>query len=152
MNAETHIVPALGHLALQRLTPRISPPSTAPCSTTAAGAAAAWPPRRSATSMGSCTLPSGTPCWGHVARNVAALGRPAQGHGTRDARLEPGAAPHFLDHARQDRLYAAWLLFATTGMRRGEVAGSAGPTWTWRPAASHRGGLRVVVNYEVHIS
>jgi hypothetical protein len=29
----------------------------------------------------------------------------------------------FLDHARGDRLYAAWLLFATTGMRRGEVAG-----------------------------
>jgi integrase len=29
----------------------------------------------------------------------------------------------FLNHARQDRLYAAWLLFATTGMRRGEVAG-----------------------------
>jgi integrase len=29
----------------------------------------------------------------------------------------------FLDHVRGDRLYAAWLLLATTGMRRGEVAG-----------------------------
>jgi integrase len=29
----------------------------------------------------------------------------------------------FLHHVESDRLYAAWLLFATTGMRRGEVAG-----------------------------
>jgi integrase len=58
----------------------------------------------------------------------------------------------FLDHARQDRLYAAWLLFATTGMRRGEVAGlrwsdvdlEAGRVSPRRP--------RVVVNYEVHVS
>lgn len=31
----------------------------------------------------------------------------------------------FLEHVRHDRFYAAWLLFATTGMRRGEVAGLA---------------------------
>jgi integrase len=29
----------------------------------------------------------------------------------------------FLHHVESDRLYAAWLLFAPTGMRRGEVAG-----------------------------
>jgi integrase len=29
----------------------------------------------------------------------------------------------FLDRVREHRLYAAWLLFVTTGMRRGEVAG-----------------------------
>jgi integrase len=29
----------------------------------------------------------------------------------------------FLDHVRDDRLYAAWLLLVTTGMRRGELAG-----------------------------
>jgi integrase len=29
----------------------------------------------------------------------------------------------FLDHVRDDRLYALWLLVATTGMRRGELAG-----------------------------
>ena len=32
----------------------------------------------------------------------------------------------FLDHVRDDRLYALWLLVATTGMRRGEFAGRAG--------------------------
>jgi integrase len=29
----------------------------------------------------------------------------------------------FLKHVRGDRLYAAWFLAATTGMRRGEVLG-----------------------------
>jgi integrase len=33
----------------------------------------------------------------------------------------------FLLHVHGDRLYAAWLLFATTGMRRGEVAGLTWP-------------------------
>jgi integrase len=28
----------------------------------------------------------------------------------------------FLEHVRDDPLYAAWPLFTTTGMRRGEVA------------------------------
>ena len=28
----------------------------------------------------------------------------------------------FLEHVREDDLYAAWLLIATTGMRRGELA------------------------------
>ena len=32
----------------------------------------------------------------------------------------------FLDHVRDDRLYALWLLVATAGMRRGELAG---PRW-----------------------
>jgi integrase len=58
----------------------------------------------------------------------------------------------FLDHVRDDRLYAAWLLLATTGMRRGEVAGlrwvdvdlDAGRVSPRRP--------RVVVNHEVIVS
>ncbi len=33
----------------------------------------------------------------------------------------------FLQHVERERLYAGWLLFATTGMRRGEVAGLAWP-------------------------
>src|SRR3712207_4075181 len=58
----------------------------------------------------------------------------------------------FLTHARTDRLYAAWLLAATTGMRRGELAGlrwvdvdlDAGRASPRRP--------RVVVNYAVEVS
>jgi integrase len=33
----------------------------------------------------------------------------------------------FLEHVRDDPLYAAWPLFTTTGMRRGEVAGLRWP-------------------------
>ena len=32
----------------------------------------------------------------------------------------------FLDYVRSERLYAAFFLAATTGMRRGEVLGSRG--------------------------
>jgi integrase len=37
----------------------------------------------------------------------------------------------FLTHVRVDALYAAWLLFATTGMRRGEVAGLVRSDLDW---------------------
>lgn len=65
---------------------------------------------------------------GHVLHNVADLANPPT---QRQARSR--AAQHnvwtgeqlrrFLAHVEGDRLYAAWLLLATTGMRRGEVAG-----------------------------
>jgi integrase len=35
----------------------------------------------------------------------------------------PGQLRAFLIHVRQDRHYTAWLLAATTGMRRGELLG-----------------------------
>lgn len=42
----------------------------------------------------------------------------------------------FLDYLRDDRLYAAWRLAATTGMRRGECSGCSGATSTSPPAGS----------------
>ena len=56
------------------------------------------------------------------------------------------------DQVRGDPLYAAWLLFATTGMRRGEVAGLR-----WVDVDLNAGRVsprrrRVVVNYEVLVS
>jgi integrase len=64
----------------------------------------------------------------------------------------PAQLRTFLTHVRGDRLYAAWMLFATTGMRRGEVAGlrwvdvdlAAGRVTPRKP--------RVEVNYKVHVS
>jgi integrase len=58
----------------------------------------------------------------------------------------------FLDHVRTDRLFAAWLLLATTGMRRGAVAGLR-----WVDVDLDAGRLsprrpRVVVNHEVLVS
>ena len=58
----------------------------------------------------------------------------------------------FLDRAREDRLYAAWLLFATTGMRRGEVAGLRWPDVDLDAGRISPRRPRVVVNYEVHVS
>jgi integrase len=55
----------------------------------------------------------------------------------------------FLKHARDDRLYAAWLLVATTGLRRAELAGLR-----WVDVALQAGLVsprrpRVVVDYAV---
>jgi integrase len=90
--------------------------------------------------------------WGLVTRNVADAvdapnGLSPEMHAWTAAQLRA-----FLAHARHDRLFAAWMLFATTGMRRGEVAGlrdvdldlTAGWVAPRRP--------RVVVNHRVHLS
>jgi integrase len=58
----------------------------------------------------------------------------------------------FLAHVRTDRLYAVWLLVATTGMRRGELAGLR-----WADVDLTAGRVsprqpRVVVNYAVEVS
>jgi integrase len=61
--------------------------------------------------------------WGHVQRNVAALVQPPALRRPEIVAWSPEQLRAFLDHVRDDRFYPAWLLFATTGMRRGEVAG-----------------------------
>ena len=62
--------------------------------------------------------------WGYAARNVADRRRPAEGTLSRTAGVDARAAraPSSAT-SRDDRLYALWLLVATTGMRRGELAG-----------------------------
>jgi integrase len=76
--------------------------------------------------------------WGHVARNVAASADLPKGMAPKMRVWSPAQLRAFLDHAREDRLCAAWLLFATTGMRRGEVAGLRWPSTRprWRPYVS----------------
>jgi integrase len=64
----------------------------------------------------------------------------------------PGQLRSFLEHVRDDRLNAAWLLAATTGMRRGEILGlrwsdldlDAGRVAVRRP--------RILVDYQVQVS
>jgi integrase len=90
--------------------------------------------------------------WGYVARNVADAVDPPGGASPEMKVWTPGQLRVFLRHVREDRLYAAWLLVATTGMRRGELAGlrwadvdlDAGRASPRRP--------RVVVDYRVHVS
>lgn len=65
--------------------------------------------------------------WGRVPRNVARMADPpARGRSSATA-WTAGELRRFLEHVAGDRLAALWRLAATTGMRRGELAGL-----TWR--------------------
>lgn len=61
--------------------------------------------------------------WGHVTRNVADLADPPREARTHMRTWSTDELRSFLDHAEDDRLYAAYVLLATTGMRRGEALG-----------------------------
>jgi integrase len=69
---------------------------------------------------------------------VAAASRPPVGWG--------------LAHARHDPLYALWVLIATTGMRRAELAGIRWVDIDLDAARLSPRRPRVVVNYVVHES
>jgi integrase len=65
---------------------------------------------------------------GYLLRNVADLAHPpsqkqARSRKARDDVWTAEQLRAFLRDVEGDRMYAAWLLFATTGMRRGEVMG-----------------------------
>ena len=76
--------------------------------------------------------------WGRVPRNVAKLaGPPTQGR-TRATAWTASELRRFLDHTRDDRLFALWRTTATTGMRRGELLGL-----TWRTLDLDGGRLSV---------
>ncbi len=64
--------------------------------------------------------------WGTLARNPAALSEPPKLRNAGRAEMRtwaPEEARAFLTDRESDRLYTAWLLLASTGMRRGEVLG-----------------------------
>jgi integrase len=58
----------------------------------------------------------------------------------------------FLDHVQADRLYPAWLLIATTGMRRGELAGLRWADVDLEAGRASPRRPRVVVDNEVVVS
>jgi integrase len=60
---------------------------------------------------------------GLVARNIAALARPPKGRRVEMRTWTAEQVAIFLASVREDRLYAAWLLLATLGLRRGELLG-----------------------------
>jgi integrase len=61
--------------------------------------------------------------WGFLVRNVADAADPPKGKSAEMRVWSPEQLRVFLEHVREDDLYAAWLLVTTTGMRRGELAG-----------------------------
>jgi integrase len=90
--------------------------------------------------------------WGYVVRNVADVADPPRAKTPEMRVWSPVQLRAFLDHVRGDRLYAAWLLAATTGMRREEILGlrwsdldlDAGRVAVRRP--------RILVDYQVLVS
>jgi integrase len=65
--------------------------------------------------------------WGRLFRNPADMADPPAAGRSRAKAWTAKELVRFLGHARGDRLYPLWRLAATTGMRRGELAGI-----TWR--------------------
>ncbi len=63
--------------------------------------------------------------WGYVVRNVADAANPPKVKPAEFQVWTPAQLRAFLSHVEGDRQYAAWLLAATTGMRRGELLGAA---------------------------
>jgi integrase len=90
--------------------------------------------------------------WGYLPRNVATVADLPKGMTPEMHVWSPEQLRTFLEHVRGDSLYAAWLLFATTGMRRGEVAGLRWPDVGLEASRVSPRRPRVVVNYEVVVS
>jgi len=61
--------------------------------------------------------------WGRLARNPASLADPPRVLAPELKVWDSAQMRKFLASVRDDRLYAAWLLLATTGVRRGELLG-----------------------------
>ena len=65
--------------------------------------------------------------WGKLSRNVATLADPPSARQARPPEMKVWTGEQlaaFLDATGDDRLHALWLLAATTGARRGELAGA----------------------------
>jgi integrase len=90
--------------------------------------------------------------WGFVARNVATAADLPKSTTPEMRVWRPEQLRAFLDQVRDDRLYAAWLLLATTGMRRGEVAGLRWVDVDLDAARVPPRRPRVVVNHQVLVS
>jgi integrase len=64
--------------------------------------------------------------WGLVVRNVADAAEPPSAKAAKAPPPKTWSAAElraFLKHVAEDRLYALWLTYATTGLRRGEALG-----------------------------
>jgi integrase len=93
--------------------------------------------------------------WSLVQRNAAAFAEPPKLTQAGDREMKtwtPQEARAFLEMAEGDRLYAAWLLAISTGMRRGEVLGLR---WSDIDLEDGRLSVRqtvITVNYEIQFS
>jgi Phage integrase, N-terminal SAM-like domain/Arm DNA-binding domain len=120
----THVVPRLGDIELQRLTPSHLSGFYRALLTDARRDGQGLAPKtvRNIHAMVHRALKDAVRL-GYLVRNVADAVTPPRGASPELQVWTPQQLRTFLAHARQDRLYALWLLVATTGMRRAELAG-----------------------------
>jgi len=153
-NIERHVIPALGNMELQRLTPAQLTAFYRSLLTAGRldgrGSLSAKSVKNIHGVLHSAFKDAMR--WGYVARNVADATDPPKVVTPEMRVWSPTELRSFLAHVRDDRLYAAWMLFTTTGMRRGEVAGLR-----WSDVDLTTGRVtprkpRVQVNYKVHVS
>jgi integrase len=90
--------------------------------------------------------------WGYVVRNVADAVDPPKSKQAEMKFWTPSDLRTFLASVETDRLYAAWVLTATTGMRRGELAGLRWVDMDFPAGRVHIRKPRVMADGEVVIS
>ena len=123
-NLERYVLPAIGHLTLQRLTPAHL--NTAYGSLLASGGKGGRPLSARTVQAVHMTVRRAlgdAARWGLVVRNVAELASPPR---PRRAEMQTWTAAElraFLEHGQAERLHALWMLAASSGMRRGELLG-----------------------------
>jgi integrase len=149
----THVVPRLGDIELQRLTPSNLSAFYRALLTNARRDGQGLAPKtvRNIHAMLHRALRDAVRL-GYLVRNVADAVTPPRGPSPEMQVWTPEELRTFLTHARQDRLYALWLLVATTGMRRAELAGLRWVDVELDEGRASPRRPRVVVNYAVEVS
>jgi integrase len=149
----THVVPRLGDIELQRLTPSNLSAFYRSLLTDARRDGQGLAPKtvRNIHAMLHRALRDAVRL-DYLVRNVADAVTPPRGASPEMQVWTPEQLRAFLAHARHDRLYALWLLVATTGMRRAELAGLRWIDIDLAAARLSPRRPRVVVNYVVHES
>jgi integrase len=152
-NINVHVVPVLGDVELQRLSPDQLNAFYGQLLEHGRrdGKGLAWKTVKNIHAMLHKALKDAMR-WGYLTRNVADAVDPPQGLAPEMQVWTPEQLRKFLREVRGDELYAAWMLFATTGMRRGEVAGLRDFDLDLDAAYAAPRRPRVVVDYAVHLS
>jgi integrase len=121
-----YVVPSLGHVRLQTLSPAQLNAFYADLllggGRTRPGAPLAPKTVRHAHTMLHKALNDAVK-WGRVSKNAADLAEPPRPATPEMKVWDTEQLRTFLESVQDDRLFAAWLLLVTTGMRRGEVLG-----------------------------
>ncbi len=134
--ARTYLIPRLGHVLLQDLRTRtiVKFITTFAAETTRFGKPRSPFSVRDAHKVLSMALEDARR-WGYISRNPAIDARSALPPAKRDeGKVDWWTIEqlrYWLELVKGHRLYAAWLLLITTGMRRGEVAGIQWPDIDW---------------------